>query len=110
LLGQLVDNLLENAWKYSAPGTRVALRLEAGPKTVTLTVEDAGCGISPEHLEHIFEPFYRVLPTHPVGGQGVGLGLAVVQRIAQAFGGTVRVESEVGRGSRFRLDLPAPQL
>jgi heavy metal sensor kinase len=107
LLSQLLDNLLENAWKYSAPGTPVVLRLTAVPGTVTLAVEDAGCGIPAEYLAHVFEPFYRVPPARQAGCPGVGLGLAVVQRIAQAFGGTVSVVSEVGRGSQFRLHLPA---
>jgi heavy metal sensor kinase len=106
LLGQLLDNLMDNAWKYSAPGSPVVLRLEAGAGTATLTVEDAGCGIPPEHLGHVFAPFYRAPAAPPFGGPGVGLGLAVVQRIAQAFGGTVRVQSDVGQGSRFQLHLP----
>jgi heavy metal sensor kinase len=107
LLGQLVANLVDNAFKFSPPGTPVVLRTAAADGTVMLDVEDHGCGIAPEHLSHLFEPFYRALPGQAPATPGVGLGLAVVQRIAQAFGGTVTVQSEPGRGSRFRLTLPA---
>jgi signal transduction histidine kinase len=105
LLGQLVDNLLDNAWKFSAPGTPVTLRLGAEAGLVTLTVEDRGCGIAPEDLPHVFEPFYRAHRGQGPSSPGVGLGLAVVQRIAESFGGKVSAESNSG-GSRFRVQLP----
>jgi heavy metal sensor kinase len=107
LLGQLLDNLLDNAFKYSAAGTPVVLRVAPESGAVSLSVEDAGCGIAPEHLPHVFEPFYRAPVSPGAACPGVGLGLAVAQRIARAFGGTLGVESEVGRGSQFRLRLPA---
>jgi two-component system OmpR family sensor kinase len=102
LLGQLLENLVDNALKYSDPGTPVVVSLAEEAGTVTLVVEDAGCGIAAEHLPHVFEPFYRAAP----GRRGVGLGLAMVQRIAAAFGGEVGVTSTPGRGSRFVLRLP----
>jgi heavy metal sensor kinase len=107
LLGQVLDNLLDNAFRYSAAGTpvRVSWAREAG--TVVLAVADAGCGLDAEDLPHVFEPFYRSAEARRLGRVGVGLGLAVVRRIAQAFGGTVDVESVAGRGSRFALRLPA---
>lgn len=108
LLGQLLDNLLDNACKYSEPNTPVIVRLGSEPGTVTLAVEDAGCGIAAVDLPHVFEPFYRSTHVRRLGRGGVGLGLAVAQRIASAFRGTIRVESEPGQGSRFRLSLPAP--
>jgi heavy metal sensor kinase len=106
LLGQLLDNLLDNAFRYSAPGTmvRVSLAQEAG--AAVLTVEDAGRGIAPDDLPHVFEPFYRPAGSRGAGAGGVGLGLAVVRRIAGAFGGTVGVESADERGSRFTVRLP----
>jgi signal transduction histidine kinase len=107
LLGQFLDNLLDNACKYSRPGTPVLLRLGHEAGSVTLTVEDRGLGIDPEDLPHVFEPFYRSPRARGLGVAGVGLGLAVSQRIAAAFGGTLEVQSEPGRGSRFTLRLPA---
>lgn len=105
LLGQLVDNLLENACKYSQPGTPITCRLGREKGLVVLTVEDQGSGIAPEDLPHIFEPFYRSAQARRLGLGGVGLGLAVAQRIAGAFGGSLDVESVPGQGSRFSVRL-----
>jgi heavy metal sensor kinase len=107
LLGQLVDNLLDNALKYSLPGSVVAVRLESAHACVLLRVEDAGVGIPADELGHVFEPFYRASGARRTGKPGVGLGLAVARRIADALGGTLTVESEPGAGSRFTLRLPA---
>ncbi len=107
LFGQLLDNLLENACKYSAPGTPIVVRLEREKGLVAVTVEDQGSGITPEDLPHVFEPFYRSAQARRLGLGGVGLGLAVAQRIAGAFGGGVGVESTPGRGSSFTVRLPA---
>jgi two-component system, OmpR family, sensor kinase len=107
LLGQLLDNLLDNACKYSDPGTPITLRLGCEAGAVLLSVEDAGCGIAAEDLPHVFEPFYRSERARHAGRPGVGLGLAVAQRIAASFGGDLRAHSEPGRGSRFTLRLPA---
>jgi heavy metal sensor kinase len=107
LLGQLLDNLLDNAFKYSEPGIPVTVRIGDTPGAVTLAVEDAGRGIAPEDLPHVFEPFYRSAQARRLGRAGVGLGLAVAQRIAAAFGGSLSVESTPGQGSRFLLRLPA---
>jgi heavy metal sensor kinase len=106
LLGQLLENLVDNAFKYSEPGTPVSAALGRDAGAVTLTVADAGCGIAPEDLPHVFEPFYRSAASRRLGRNGVGLGLAMVQRIAAAFGGRVAVDSAPGRGSRFTLRLP----
>jgi signal transduction histidine kinase len=106
LLAQLVDNLLENACKYSRPGTPIAVRLSRRRGAAVLTVEDRGCGLSAEEQARVFQPFYRTPDARTKGQAGVGLGLAVAQRIASVFGGTVRVESEPGQGSRFEVTLP----
>jgi heavy metal sensor kinase len=106
LLGQLLENLVDNAFKYSEPGTPVVVSLGAEAGAVTLAVEDAGDGIAAEDLPHVFEPFYRSAASRRRGRGGVGLGLAMVQRIATAFGGGVTATSEAGRGSRFVLRLP----
>ncbi len=65
-----------------------------------------GAGLSADDLPHIFEPFFRTAEAHRRGQSGVGLGLAIVRRVADLFGGTVAVSSEPGRGSRFELRLP----
>ena len=106
LLGQLVDNLLDNACKYSAPGTPVDVRLERAGGSVALVVEDHGQGIDPGDLPHVFEPFFRSKGGCPRGPAGFGLGLAVVQRIADALGGQVAVQSTPGRGTRFTVRVP----
>ena len=108
LLGQLLDNLLENACKYSEPGTPIVVRAWCEPDAVALAVEDRGCGIPAEDLPRVFEPFYRAESARRLGRAGVGLGLAVARRIAAAHGGTITAESEPGRGSRFVVRLPGP--
>ena len=110
LLGQLLDNLLENACKYSGPGTPIVVRTWSEPDAVALEVEDSGCGIPAEDLPRVFEPFYRAESARRLGRAGVGLGLAVARRIAATHGGTIAAESEPGRGSRFVVRLPrAPE-
>jgi signal transduction histidine kinase len=106
LLGQLLDNVLENACKYSEPGTPIIVRAWGEPGSVALAVQDRGCGIPTEDLARIFEPFYRAESARRLGRAGVGLGLAVARRIAATHGGTITVESEPGRGSRFVVRLP----
>ncbi len=106
LFGQLVENLLDNACKYSRPGTPIVVRLECEGGSASLSVEDSGCGITPTDLPRIFEPFFRSSPGAGEGTPGVGLGLSVVERIVKAFDGTVSVESRLDRGSRFEVRLP----
>jgi heavy metal sensor kinase len=108
LLAQLVDNLLDNACKYSDPGTLITLRLARDAGTVSLTITDAGRGIPSEDLPHLFEPFYRSAEARRLGVTGVGLGLAVAQRIAVAFGGSLTAQSGPVRGASFTLRLPEP--
>jgi len=106
-MAQVLINLLINAADATPAGGRITIRCRCGDygRSVLLDVIDTGTGIAPEHLPHIFEPFYT---TKSKGG-GTGLGLAVVSRIVQAHGGTVNVESELNKGTRFRIALPAIQ-
>jgi two-component system, OmpR family, sensor kinase len=107
LLGQLLDNLLDNACKHGRPEMPIFVETIRKGNEVVLAVEDAGPGILPEDAPQIFEPFYRSAQTRRRGIAGVGLGLAVVHRIAVAFGGSVGVRSEPGKGSRFEVRLVA---
>jgi two-component system, OmpR family, sensor kinase len=107
LLGQLLDNLLDNALEHGQPGTPIFVETIRENDVVVLAVEDAGPGIIAEDLTRVFEPFYRSAQTRRRGTAGVGLGLAVVKRIAAAFGGSVSVRSEQGKGCRFEVRLAA---
>jgi signal transduction histidine kinase len=97
-------NLLDNAVKYSPPGGKVWLRVMERDQQAVLEVEDQGIGVPAAQLERIFERFYRL--ERATAGQGTGLGLAIVKHVAITHGGSVQVDSEEGRGSRFWLDLP----
>jgi signal transduction histidine kinase len=98
--------LLDNARKYGKPGSPIVVETHRSGDTAILAVEDSGPGIPAEDLPRIFEPFYRSATGRPRSVPGVGLGLAIVHRIATAFGGTVAVRSDVGVGSRFEVRLP----
>jgi two-component system OmpR family sensor kinase len=106
LLGQLLDNLIDNAFKYSTAATPVVVAVTKQHDSVIVSVEDQGCGIAAKDLPHVFEPFYRTEEARLGGHPGIGLGLALAQRIAVTFGGTLSVESQEGKGSRFTLRLP----
>jgi heavy metal sensor kinase len=107
LFAQLLDNLLDNAVKYSPAGSPVVVRIAARDGGAELTVEDTGPGISAEDLPHVFDPFFRSAAARAAGVRGVGLGLAIARRIATAMGATLTAESTVGRGSRFTVRFPA---
>ncbi len=102
-LNQVITNLVTNAINYTPPGGDVRLSVTVQPDfgLVTLQVADTGPGIAPEHLEHVFEPFYRV----DERSKGSGLGLAIAREIIQQHGGEIWVESQVGFGSRFYVRL-----
>jgi two-component system phosphate regulon sensor histidine kinase PhoR len=105
-LRQAVGNLVDNAVKYSGTGGLVTVRLRAGEREALVEVSDTGPGIGPEHLDRIFERFYRVDKARSREMGGTGLGLAIVRHIAIAHGGRVEVSSALGRGSIFRLYIP----
>ena len=107
LLAQLVDNLLDNACKHTEPGTAVRVVVTRQAESIVLAVEDAGPGIDPDDIPHVFEPFYRSAHARRQGRPGVGLGLAIAQRIAVSLGATLTVQSTPGRGCSFHLTLPA---
>ena len=105
-LEQVLRNLLDNAVKYSPPGSEVAVAVEAAPGAVTLAVRDEGIGIPPEHQERIFDRFYRVDQSDNRRGGGSGLGLAIAKGIVEGHGGRIRVSSAPGAGSSFEISLP----
>jgi len=106
LLGQLVDNLIDNAFKYSESGSPVRLSLDTEKDRVLLIVEDHGIGLAEADLPHLFEPFFRSESARARGGSGIGLGLSIVQRIAKRFGGAITARGTPGQGSQFTLSLP----
>lgn len=108
-LTQLLINLLDNALAHTPPEGEVTLRLRPENGQVVVEVDDTGPGIAPEHLPHLFERFYRGDLARDRESGGAGLGLAIVNEIAEAHGGTVRAESTVGKGSVFTLTLPSYQ-
>jgi signal transduction histidine kinase len=101
---QVVTNLLSNALKY-APGADVELQLEVA-ETARLAISDHGIGIAPEHLSRIFGRFERAAPSRHYGGLGVGL--YITRQIIAAHGGSIRVDSQLGKGSTFTVELPIP--
>ena len=107
-LKQVVVNLLDNAIKYTSAGGRIEIDVAEIGDSAVMTVTDTGIGIAPEHLPHIFERFFRGSTDR--GEVGAGLGLAIVRSICAAHGGQVTVESRLGAGSVFRVELPrAPE-
>jgi len=105
-IGQIVINLLTNAVKFSSSGSEIRIRTGLKEGWVFLGVEDDGPGIPAHHLPHLFERFYRVESSRNRATGGAGLGLAICQRIAEAHGGLLTVESEEGKGSVFTLTIP----
>ena len=105
-LGLLLSNLLDNALRHTWAKGSVCVRLEASESRATLQVTDTGEGIPASELPRVFERFYRVDKARARQTGGTGLGLAIVRHVAEAHGGTVRVDSELGRGSTFTVSLP----
>jgi PAS domain S-box-containing protein len=110
-LQQIVLNLLGNAVKFTDPGGSITLSSEFAGQCIEIKVADTGPGIPSEKLDRIFDPFVQAERRLNQPVQGVGLGLAISQDLAQAMGGKITVESEVGEGSTFTLSLPrAPRM
>jgi len=130
-LREILNNLIDNAIKYTPEGGSVTVEWAAGtgsgshgnedkvsvcdppllassrpPSTMVITVRDTGIGIKPKDQERVFERFYRVDKARSREVGGTGLGLAIVKHLAQSFGGRASVESEVGKGSAFSVELP----
>jgi two-component system OmpR family sensor kinase len=105
-LARLLTNLIENAIRHTPAEGQIRLSACEAGEEVVITVADTGEGIPPEHLPHVCDRFYRVDAARSRAQGGAGLGLAIGQSIAQAHGGTLAIESEVGRGTTVRVTLP----
>lgn len=105
-LGLAIRNLLDNAVRHTPKGGTIDLRLRSDNGDAVVEVIDTGEGIPRRDLARVFERFYRVDTARARATGGTGLGLAIVRHVAEGHGGTVQVESELGRGSTFRLRIP----
>ena len=101
-IDRVIRNLMGNAIKYSGEGSTITVKIAVQNKYVLVQVKDTGSGIPEEHIQHVFEPFYRITNDH----SGSGLGLPVVKSIVKAHGGKIWVESEPGKGTTFSFTLP----
>lgn len=108
MLTRMLDNLLSNAVKFTK--SKVAIRLEASPAGAVLKVADDGIGIGPDHLSKIWDRFYQVEDSRNKGlNSGIGLGLSFIKDIADLHRAEVKIISEEGRGSLFRVTFPQIQ-
>jgi signal transduction histidine kinase len=105
-IAQVVDNLVSNAVKYSPFGGAVEVRLAGADGDAVLEVADTGLGIDPSEIEQLFNRFFRCREAESRAIAGAGLGLSIAQDIVEGHGGRIEVESELGRGSVFRVRLP----
>ena len=104
-LSRILVNLLNNAFKYSDPGTRIDVLAQLTEQELTISVKDEGQGILPEDLEKIFKRLYRVETSRNMKTGGHGLGLAIAQELAHQLGGEITAESQYGLGSKFTFSL-----
>lgn len=100
---KIMTNLLSNALKFTPKGGRIIIRSAVEKKTLTISVEDTGCGIKPEDLPHVFEPFYQA-KSHSKAGTGIGL--ALTKQMTEAMGGRIDVVSKPDEGTTFLLSIP----
>jgi two-component system sensor histidine kinase KdpD len=106
-IDQVLSNLIENAAKYSPPGTQIVVRARRTGREVRVEIADEGPGIPPSSVPHLFDPFYRVDESTP-RTKGLGLGLAVAKGLIEAHAGRIWVENRPGGGSVFQIALPSP--
>jgi signal transduction histidine kinase len=108
-VGQILHNLLNNAIHYTPEGGEIIIKAEHKDDFIEISVQDTGSGISPEHLPHIFERFYRADQSRSRKTGGAGLGLAIVKHLVEAQGGQVSAASQTGQGTTISFTLPVAQ-
>jgi signal transduction histidine kinase len=106
---QVLTNLLGNALRYASENGHITVRATRSGNAVRLAVQDDGPGIAPENLPFVFERFWRSDKSRSRGSGGSGIGLAIVKQLIEMHGGTVGVESEVGKGATFWIELPVSE-
>jgi signal transduction histidine kinase len=106
-LKQILFNLVSNAVKFTGPGGQVWIESSVGGPFVTISVSDTGIGIPREEQKSVFEDFYQVRADKSGAAEGTGLGLSITKKLVELHGGSIWVESEQGKGSRFSFTLPA---
>ncbi len=106
-MNEVLGNLLSNAFKFTERDGKVGLTVAPEDNTVVITVSDTGAGIPPKQLPHIFDKFFQADNQAQAATKGTGLGLAIAKEIVEGHGGTITVESTVGRGTTFVVRLPA---
>jgi signal transduction histidine kinase len=106
-IGQLLDNVISNAIKFTPHGGNVSIRVTRSNGSALLEVEDTGIGIALEEQEHLFDRFFRTRAAEASAIQGTGLGLAISQAIAHAHGGRIDFTSQENVGTTFRVALPS---
>jgi len=110
LLHQAIYNLVDNAIKYTDAGGKVTVSIKVKPSEIAWVVQDTGIGISPLDLPRVFERFFRPAGRRSSQHKGSGLGLTIVKSIAEHHGGSVKAESQLGKGSTFTLTIPMRQV
>ena len=105
-LVQVLQNLLRNAVRYTPDGGLIRVVAEANPESVRIVVQDTGVGIAPQDIDRVFDRFYRSDQQTSRKGGGAGLGLAIARQSVEEMGGTITVESVLGDGTTFSIDLP----
>lgn len=106
LVQRVLENLIRNALKFTPAGGNISIRLDNKPGAIAVAIQDSGCGIAEEDLEHVFDRFYRAENTTQERTNNAGLGLAIVRKILDLHGSRITVNSEVDRGTCFEFDLP----
>ena len=106
LLYDMIYNLCDNAIKYNINGGKIMLNIIDSQNKIILTVSDTGIGIPKEHIDRVFERFYRVDKSHSKETGGTGLGLSIVKHIAAYHHGKIKIQSEVYKGTVIKIELP----
>jgi signal transduction histidine kinase len=105
-IANALRKLIDNAAKFSPPGTAIRVSIHEGSDDVCIFVIDGGIGIAPEHQEKVFDNFYQVDPSHTRAAEGTGVGLTIARSLVRLHGGDINVESQLGHGSTFGLRIP----